>query len=392
MGKDSAGPQHQGQRPSGSTDHLHPGQPKTNITRSTFIQLLPVNRSKPAGVKHQQLHRKSLIQDHSSRQAMQHSMHQSWSSKSSVTKTRATRLISIKIPQQLLLNSKSTILPTPAKAESIQSWIQGCLPLPCPSPAAGPSLELSSTASEASGGAGCSSVLDCQDGAPPNLAGSPSGRPNQLPDCMPESGSVDPQMFPPAEVVHCSPVGVRSDLHQLHGISGPCSVNGSRISSEPGSSPPTWASVVEKKAFGVRPCAYSSYVAADEQPSSLLMLVGLFYVYGRCERRAGPAAVGSSAYGVMAFGVATGVGLSAITIAVWVVKLANLFTNGEVWTVMPMVSSTGCSAIWGLETNCCSSAGYVGGGDDPVCWASSTGDGWTTALVFRVDDPSGGRT
>ncbi|GMH30434.1 hypothetical protein Nepgr_032277 [Nepenthes gracilis] len=59
-------------------------------------------------------------------------------------------------------------------------------------------------------------------------------------------------------------------------------------------------------------------------------------------------------------------------------------------TVMPMVSSMGCSEIWGLETNCCSSAGYVGGGDDPVCWVSSTGDGWTTALVFGVDDPSGG--
>ncbi|GMH19820.1 hypothetical protein Nepgr_021661 [Nepenthes gracilis] len=59
-------------------------------------------------------------------------------------------------------------------------------------------------------------------------------------------------------------------------------------------------------------------------------------------------------------------------------------------TVLPMVSSMGCSEIWGLETNCCSSAGYVGGGDDPVCWASSTGDSWTTALVFEVDDPSGG--
>ncbi|GMH08589.1 hypothetical protein Nepgr_010429 [Nepenthes gracilis] len=118
---------------------------------------------------------------------------------------------------------------------------------------AGLSLDFSSTASEATGGVGCSSVLACQDGAPPNLAGSPAGRPNHLPDCMPESGSVDPQLFPPTEVVHCSPVGVSSELHQLHGISGPCLVDGSRISSEPGSSPPTWASVVEKKAFGGGP-------------------------------------------------------------------------------------------------------------------------------------------
>ncbi|GMH22925.1 hypothetical protein Nepgr_024768 [Nepenthes gracilis] len=98
------------------------------------------------------------------------------------------------------------------------------------------------------------------------------------------------------------------------------------------------------------------------------------------------------ALGVMAFGVATGAGLSAITVAAWVVKLANLISNDEVWTELPMVSSTECSEIWWLKTNCCSSAGYAGGGDGPVCWASSTGDGWTTALVFEVADPSGGRS
>ncbi|GMH14509.1 hypothetical protein Nepgr_016350 [Nepenthes gracilis] len=84
-------------------------------------------------------------------------------------------------------------------------------------------------------------------------------------------------------------------------------------------------------------------------------------------------------------------GSSAITVAAWVVKLANLISNDEVWTVLPMVSSTECSEIWWLKTNCCSSAGYADGGDGPVCWASSTGDGWTTALVFEVADPSGGR-
>ncbi|GMH30419.1 hypothetical protein Nepgr_032262 [Nepenthes gracilis] len=130
-----------------------------------------------------------------------------------------------------------------------------CPRLPFPSPTlnswhSGPSLDSSLTASEATGGAGCSLVLDCQVGAPPNLAGSPAGRPNQ---CMPEAGSVDPQLFPPVEVVHCSPVGVSSELHQLHGTSGPCLVDGSRIPSEPGSRAPTWASVVEKKAFGGGP-------------------------------------------------------------------------------------------------------------------------------------------
>ncbi|GMH12887.1 hypothetical protein Nepgr_014728 [Nepenthes gracilis] len=85
-------------------------------------------------------------------------------------------------------------------------------------------------------------------------------------------------------------------------------------------------------------------------------------------------------------------GSSAITVAAWVVKLANLISNDEVWTVLPMVSSTKCSKIWWLKTNCCSSAGYADGGDGPVCWASSTGDGWTTALVFEVADPSGGRS
>ncbi|GMH21101.1 hypothetical protein Nepgr_022943 [Nepenthes gracilis] len=47
-------------------------------------------------------------------------------------------------------------------------------------------------------------------------------------------------------------------------------------------------------------------------------------------------------------------GLSATTVAAWVVKLANLISNDEVWTVLPMVSSTECSEIWWLKTNCCS--------------------------------------
>ncbi|GMH12850.1 hypothetical protein Nepgr_014691 [Nepenthes gracilis] len=37
-------------------------------------------------------------------------------------------------------------------------------------------------------------------------------------------------------------------------------------------------------------------------------------------------------------------------------------------------------------------AGFSFGSDAPVCWVSSTGDGWTTALVFGADDPSGGRS
>ncbi|GMH16177.1 hypothetical protein Nepgr_018018 [Nepenthes gracilis] len=49
----------------------------------------------------------------------------------------------------------------------------------------------------------------------------------------------------------------------------------------------------------------------------------------------------------------------------------------------------------GLEFYCSKKCGCIGfsfGSDAPVCWVSSTGDGWTTALVFGVDDPSGGRS
>ncbi|GMH25452.1 hypothetical protein Nepgr_027295 [Nepenthes gracilis] len=111
---------------------------------------------------------------------------------------------------------------------------------------AGPSMEFSLIASEASDGAGCSSQLKCQDGASLYLAGSPSGRPNQIPG----SGSADPQVLPPVEVMRCFSEGVKSEHHQFPGNSGPNIVDGSSLSSDPRSSPRSWASVVEKKAFG----------------------------------------------------------------------------------------------------------------------------------------------
>ncbi|GMH22129.1 hypothetical protein Nepgr_023972 [Nepenthes gracilis] len=49
----------------------------------------------------------------------------------------------------------------------------------------------------------------------------------------------------------------------------------------------------------------------------------------------------------------------------------------------------------GLEFYCSRKCGCIGfsfGSDAPVCWVSSTRDGWTTALVFGVDDPSRGRS
>ncbi|GMH20944.1 hypothetical protein Nepgr_022786 [Nepenthes gracilis] len=54
---------------------------------------------------------------------------------------------------------------------------------------------------------------------------------------------------------------------------------------------------------------------------------------------------------------------------------AGKLLNDVVWTVLPMVSSTECSEIWWPKTNCCSYAGYAGGGDGPVWWAAFTGDG-----------------
>ncbi|GMH24776.1 hypothetical protein Nepgr_026619 [Nepenthes gracilis] len=54
---------------------------------------------------------------------------------------------------------------------------------------------------------------------------------------------------------------------------------------------------------------------------------------------------------------------------------AGKLFNDVVWTVLLMVSSTECSEIWWLKTNYCSYAGYAGGGDGPVWWASFTGDG-----------------
>ncbi|GMH06134.1 hypothetical protein Nepgr_007974 [Nepenthes gracilis] len=111
-------------------------------------------------------------------------------------------------------------------------------------------MEISLIASEAPDGAGCSSQLKCQDGVSLFLASSPSGRPNHIPDHIPGSGSADPQRLPPAEVMHCFSEGVKSEHHQFPGNSGPNRVDGSSLSSDPGSSPPSWASVVEKKAFG----------------------------------------------------------------------------------------------------------------------------------------------
>ncbi|GMH21100.1 hypothetical protein Nepgr_022942 [Nepenthes gracilis] len=123
---------------------------------------------------------------------------------------------------------------------------------------AGPSMEILLIAAEAPDGAGCSLQLKCQDGASLYLANSPSGRPYHIPDHIPGSGSADPQRLPPAAVMHCFSEGVKSEHHQFPGNFGPNIVDGSSLSSVPGSSPPSWDPASNSETKSVTPRLTSS--------------------------------------------------------------------------------------------------------------------------------------